>query len=92
LRNILPTLDALLALEVERIVPGHGPLSTKKDLREMKEYLAVFDETARKLTAQGQDGGAVTAALLQKLPKRSLAEWMVGFNVKARYLDKGNVK
>ncbi|HEY4745490.1 MAG TPA: hypothetical protein VIH45_12575 [Desulfuromonadaceae bacterium] len=82
----MPTLDALLALEVER------PLTTKKDLREMKEYLAVFDETARKLTAQGQDGGAVTAALLQKLPKRSLAEWMVGFNVKARYLDKGNVK
>ena len=26
------TLDQLLAMDVEKIIPGHGPLSTKQDL------------------------------------------------------------
>ncbi len=82
------TLDSLLALDVERIVPGHGPLSGKKDLREMKEYLARFDGAARQLAAKGMDGDAIAAELLKILPKRSMAEWMVGYNVKSRYLKK----
>jgi len=79
------TIDSLLTMDVKQIVPGHGPLSTKKDLQEMKAYLALFDTTAKALAAQGMDADAITAALLQKLPKRALAEWMVGHNVKARY-------
>lgn len=82
------TIDSLLAMDVEKIVPGHGPLSTKKDLREMKEYLLLFDGTAQKLAATSQDTDAITAQLLKILPKRSMAEWMVGYNLKARYLGK----
>ncbi|MBI5905877.1 MAG: MBL fold metallo-hydrolase [Deltaproteobacteria bacterium] len=82
------TIDALLDMDVERIVPGHGPLSTKKDLREMKEYLLLFDARARELAASSKDEKAVAAQLLTILPKRSLAEWMVGYNVKSRYLGK----
>ncbi len=82
------TLDALLATDVERIVPGHGPLSTKKDLREMKEYLLLFDAKARELAATTRDADAVAAELKQVLPKRSMADWMIGFNVKSRYLQK----
>ena len=82
------TLDALLAMDVERIIPGHGPLSTKKDLREMKEYLLLFDAKARELAAGSQDADAISAELKKALPKRSLAEWMIGFNVKSRYLQK----
>lgn len=80
------TLDSLLAMDVERIVPGHGPLSTKKDLREMKEYLAMFDSTARELADKGMDGDAIASELTRKLPKRALAEWMIGYNVKTRYM------
>lgn len=80
------TLDNLLAMDVERIVPGHGPLSTKKDLREMKEYLALFDKTARELSANGMEADAIAAELIKRLPKRALAEWMVGYNVKSRYM------
>lgn len=82
------TLDALLAMDVEWIIPGHGPLSTKKDLREMKEYLLLFDAKARELAAGSQDADAISAELKKALPKRSLAEWMIGFNVKSRYLQK----
>lgn len=82
------TLDSLLALGAERIVPGHGPLSGNKDLREMKAYIALFDSMARELAAKGLDGDAIATALLQKLPKRAMAEWMVGYNVKSRYLRK----
>jgi glyoxylase-like metal-dependent hydrolase (beta-lactamase superfamily II) len=82
------TIDTLVGMDVERIVPGHGPLSTKKDLREMKEYLLLFDAKARELAATSQDEKAVAAQLLNILPKRSMAEWMVAFNVKSRYLGK----
>lgn len=82
------TIDTLLAMDVERIVPGHGPLSTKKDLREMKEYLLLFDGKARELAVASQDEKAIAAQLLNILPKRSMAEWMVEFNVKSRYLGK----
>ncbi|WP_298431611.1 MBL fold metallo-hydrolase [Geobacter sp.] len=82
------TLDALMAMDVERIIPGHGPLSTKKDLREMKEYLLLFDAKARELTVGSQDADAVVAELKKVLPKRSLAEWMIPFNLKSRYLQK----
>ncbi|GEM_PF-6666231 len=52
----------------------------------MQAYLIAFERTDRELAAKGQDGGAISAELLQQLPKRSLAEWMVGYNVKSRYL------
>jgi len=82
------SLDALLTMDVERIVPGHGPLSNKKDLQEMKDYLLQFDGKARELAAKSQDSEAVAAELLKVLPKRAMGEWMVAFNVKSRYLGK----
>ncbi len=82
------SLDALLAMDLEQIIPGHGPLSTKKDLKEMKEYLLIFDSKARELAAGSQDADAITAAMIKVLPKRSLAEWMIAFNLKSRYLNK----
>ena len=83
------TLDSLIAMDVERIIPGHGPLSTKKDLREMKEYLVLFDAKARELAAGGPgDLEAIAAQMKNILPKRSLADWMIAFNLKSRYLRK----
>jgi glyoxylase-like metal-dependent hydrolase (beta-lactamase superfamily II) len=82
------TLETLLAMDIEQIVPGHGPLSTKKDLREMKEYLVLFDAKARELTKTSQDVDAVAVEMKKILPKRSMAEWMIAFNLKSRYLRK----
>lgn len=80
------TLDALLAMDVERIIPGHGPLSTKTDVQEMKEYLILFDGKARDLASKSQDPEAIAAELKKVLPKRSMADWMIVYNVKSRYL------
>lgn len=80
------TLDSLLTMDVERIIPGHGPLSTKKDLKEMKAYLLLFDGKARELAATSQDVDAMAAEMKKILPIRSLAEWMIAFNLKSRYL------
>ena len=82
------TIDALLTMDVEKIIPGHGPLSTKKDLRDMKEYLLQFDKKARELAAIWQDADFIAAELKKSLPQRSMADWMIGFNVKSRYLGK----
>jgi glyoxylase-like metal-dependent hydrolase (beta-lactamase superfamily II) len=82
------TIDALLAMDVEKIIPGHGPLSTKKDLRDMKEYLLLFDKKARELAAEGKDVDTIAAELKKVLPQRSMADWMIGYNVKARYAGK----
>lgn len=82
------TIDALLTMDVERIIPGHGPLSGKNDLKEMKAYLLLFDSKARELAATSQDADAIAAELKKTLPKRSMAEWMIAFNVKSRYLGK----
>lgn len=82
------TIDALLTMDVEKIIPGHGPLSTKKDLRDMKEYLLQFDKKARELAAMWQDADFIATELKKSLPQRSMADWMIGFNVKSRYLGK----
>ncbi len=50
--------------------------------------ILLFDAKARELAAKSQDGEAIAAELKQILPKRSLAEWMIAFNVKSRYLQK----
>lgn len=82
------TIDTLLTLDVDKVVPGHGPLSGKKDLREMKEYIQLFDKKATELAAKSNDPDAISAELLKTLPKRTMAEWMVSYNVKSRYLAK----
>jgi hypothetical protein len=35
-------------MDVETIVPGHGPIGSKKDLRQMRSYLALIRREARK--------------------------------------------
>ena len=82
------SIDALLVMDIEKIIPGHGPLSTKKDLKEMKEYLLLFDAKARELASGSQDADVIAAELKKILPKRALADWMIAFNVKSRYLGK----
>ena len=82
------TLDHLLGMDITQIVPGHGPLSTKKDLQEMRAYIVLFDSKARELATTTQDPAIIATELLKILPKRTLAEWMVAHNVAGRYVTK----
>ncbi len=81
-------LDTLAAMDVEKIIPGHGPLSTKKDLEDMKAYLVLFDKTAKELAAKSNDVQYIVAELKKILPPRSELDMMIGANVQMRYLKK----
>ncbi|HIJ90129.1 MAG: MBL fold metallo-hydrolase [Desulfobulbaceae bacterium] len=81
-------LDGLQAMDVEVIIPGHGPLSGKKDLAEMRQYLLQFDQQAKALATQGGDPQALAAEMLKTLPPRAESAWLVNANLKMRYLTK----
>lgn len=81
------TLDAILSLDVDAIVPGHGPISTKKDVKEMKEYLLAFDKKARELVAAGaKDAQSMAAELKKALPPRAQGEFLIPANAQ-KYLS-----
>jgi len=51
--NWIKIADRILKLDVETIVPGHGPIGGKKELREMRSYLALIRREARKRFDEG---------------------------------------
>ena len=48
-------LDRIAMMDVETIIPGHGPLSTKKDLADMKSYLITLDRKSTRLNSSHTD-------------------------------------
>jgi len=82
----IKALDCLLSLEVEKIIPGHGPVSTKKDVADLKQYLSVFDQKAKELTAQSQDLDFIVAEMKKALPPRSRLDRLIARNIQMKYL------
>jgi cyclase len=82
-------LDALMAMDVAKIIPGHGPLSSKKDLADMQSYLSVFDRKAKELTAQSQDLNFIVAEMRKALPPRAQLHRLIARNIQMKYLSKG---
>lgn len=81
-------LDDIKSMDVEKIIPGHGPLSGKKDLDDMKEYLLLFDKKAKELAAQSKDAEKIAAALQDVLPRRAEGAFLIVPNVQMKYLKK----
>lgn len=46
--NWIKVADRLLKYDADVIVPGHGPIGTKKDLKYMRDYLALVRREAKK--------------------------------------------
>jgi cyclase len=46
--NWIKVADRILKMDVEIIVPGHGPIGGKKELRQMRAYLALIRREAKK--------------------------------------------
>jgi glyoxylase-like metal-dependent hydrolase (beta-lactamase superfamily II) len=80
------SLDFILSLDVTTIIPGHGPISGKKDIADMKAYIQLFDRKARELAAQTTDVEKIAAELKKILPVKSQGEWMIAYNLKMKYL------
>jgi cyclase len=58
--ELLETIDRM---DVETIVPGHGPIGTKKDLKELHEYLSLIKREARKKYDAGVSPGRAAAEI-----------------------------
>ncbi len=55
--------DRVGEMDVEVIVPGHGPIGTKKELREMRDYLALVRREARRSYRAGEPPDEATRKL-----------------------------
>lgn len=82
----IKSLDKITALDVQKIVPGHGPLSSKQDIADMKQYLLVFDAKARELSAKSHNPEYIASELKKALPKREYFDMFIADGVKAKYL------
>jgi cyclase len=85
----IKVLDYIMAMDVDKIIPGHGPVSSKKDVADLKNYLLVFDRKAKELTAQSQDLNFIVAEMKKALPARSQLDSLIGRNIQMKYLPPG---
>ena len=51
--NWIAVCDRLLSLELDVVVPGHGPLTDHVGVREFREYLAYVEQEAHRFHAEG---------------------------------------
>jgi cyclase len=59
----LEAVDKILAMDVDMIVPGHGPIGGKKELAEMADYISIFKSEARKRYDDGVSAGKAAASI-----------------------------
>ena len=81
------TIDHLMSLDIERIVPGHGPLSVKKDLTDQRDYLLIFDKKAKELSASENDRKLVAEKLKGLIPKKQHGERLIKSSLR-KYMPK----
>ncbi len=64
-------LDAIERMDVETIVPGHGPVGDKSDMREMRDYLALVRREARR----GFHEGAPQEEVVRRIKLGRFSQW-----------------
>ena len=84
------TIDSIMALNADRIIPGHGPLSTNKDLADMKAYIVTFDKRAKDLAAKSNEVEYIVAELKKSMPTRTRGEGLIQANVQGKYMKLKN--
>jgi cyclase len=86
----IKTLDYIMSLDVNTIIPGHGPLSGKKDISDMREYLITFDSKAKELCAKSNDVDWIVSEMKKSLPQRRELDMMIKANIQRRYMKKSS--
>jgi len=84
----IKALGFIMGMDVVTIIPGHGPISSKKDITDMKNYLTIFDKKAKELSMQSNDPDAIAAEMKKVLPARSENESFIKTNIQMKYLKK----
>jgi len=86
IENWTKALDYIMSLDVETIIPGHGPASGKKDIKDMKDYLIAFDKKAKELAAESNDIEYITSEIKKALPVREQGDNLIPANIQMKYL------
>jgi cyclase len=83
-------LGELQTTPAVKIIPGHGPVSEKIDLENLKTYLREFDALARTLCAGkgAEDAPVIAPELIKRLPQQERTELpiLVETNLRVKYL------
>jgi len=79
-------LDLIASMDVAGIIPGHGPLSTKKDVSDMKNYLIAFDAKVKELLGRSGDPAYIASEVKKALPARHYFDMFIVSNIKAGYM------
>ena len=70
----IQTISRIEKMDVDVIVPGHGPIGTKKDLAAMREYLEILTSEARRRFDAGMTPGRAAAELESVM--RKYEDWI----------------
>ena len=81
-------LDDIKSMAIEKIIPGHGPLSGKNDLDNMKAYILIFDQKAKELASRSDNVQKIVTAIQSVLPQRPEGKSMIAPNIQMKYLKK----
>lgn len=84
----IKVLDYIMTIDVEKIIPGHGPISSKKDIEDMKNYLIAFDKKAKELAATSGDAEHIAFEIRKSLPQRPESAGLILWNIQMKYLKK----
>jgi cyclase len=79
-------LALIASMDVANIIPGHGPLSTEKDVADMKNYLIAFDAKVKELLGKSGDPDYIASEVKKALPARQYFDMFIASNIKALYM------
>lgn len=81
--NWIAACDYLLGLDVEYVVPGHGPITDKRGVRAVRDYLALVQSKATAAFEAGTDRKEASRAIAVELQRAGYGEWSDGERVVA---------
>ena len=76
-REWAPTLDRVLALDFDTVIPGHGPVTDREALRRFRSFMAsLWEQTGAVAARGGSQADALATVDLERFGLRRL--WLVG--------------
>ena len=75
LSNWVAACDLMLGMDVETVVPGHGPVTDKGGIAQVRDYLAYVDEAAAARHAAGMDAFDAAREIAREMGAREYGSW-----------------
>jgi cyclase len=85
--NWIRACDAMLAMDVDTIVPGHGPITDKQAVRDLKEYFLFITKEAKRHFEAGRTVDEAAREILKQPFKDWMDDERMFINVSALYRD-----